>query len=78
MPVRHVVVFRFRGRGDRRAGGDHRGTAAPLPGRSPRSLSTRSGDDAGLVEGNPDFAVVADFDRRGDYVTYRDHPDHRA
>ncbi len=36
------------------------------------------GPDAGLAEGNYDFAVVADFDDTGSYLAYRDHPAHRA
>jgi hypothetical protein len=35
------------------------------------------GPDAGINAGNFDFAVVADFDDRGGYLTYRDHPAHR-
>ena len=37
-----------------------------------------AGPDAGLVPGNFDFAVVADFDDAGSYLAYRDHPAHRA
>jgi hypothetical protein len=36
------------------------------------------GPDAGLAEGNYDFAVVADFDDTESYLAYRDHPAHRA
>ena len=36
------------------------------------------GVDAGLVEGNYDFAVVADFEDTESYLAYRDHPAHRA
>ncbi|GAA4581649.1 hypothetical protein GCM10023194_13620 [Planotetraspora phitsanulokensis] len=36
------------------------------------------GADAGINEGNFDFAVVADFDSPEDYLVYRDHPTHRA
>ncbi len=36
------------------------------------------GPDAGVNEGNYDFAVVADFDDRAGYLAYRDHPAHRA
>lgn len=38
----------------------------------------RFGTDAGLADGNWDFVVVADFDDEAGYLTYRDHPDHRA
>lgn len=36
------------------------------------------GPDAGISEGNYDYVVVADVDSPEDFVTYRDHPDHRA
>ena len=36
------------------------------------------GPDAGINEGNYDFAVVADFDDADGYLGYRDHPAHRA
>jgi hypothetical protein len=38
----------------------------------------RSGPDAGLVEGNFDYAIVADFDDAESYLGYRNHPAHRA
>jgi hypothetical protein len=36
------------------------------------------GADAGLADGNYDFAVVADFDDTESYLAYRDHPAHLA
>jgi hypothetical protein len=36
------------------------------------------GPDAGLAEGNFDFAVVCDFTDAASYAAYRDHPAHRA
>jgi hypothetical protein len=36
------------------------------------------GPDAGIVDGNFDFAVVADFDDAESYLGYRNHPAHRA
>jgi hypothetical protein len=36
------------------------------------------GPDAGIIEGNFDFAVVADFDDAESYLGYRHHPAHRA
>ena len=36
------------------------------------------GADAGLADGNYDFAVVADFGSVDDYLVYRDHPVHQA
>jgi Stress responsive A/B Barrel Domain len=36
-----------------------------------------AGSDAGINDGNFDFAVVADFDDAASYVAYRDDPGHR-
>ncbi|GAA5068652.1 hypothetical protein HNP84_008418 [Thermocatellispora tengchongensis] len=36
------------------------------------------GHDAGVNQGNYEFAVVADFDDTAGYLVYRDHPAHRA
>ena len=35
------------------------------------------GPNAGIIEGNADFAVVADFDDEESYLVYRNHPAHR-
>ncbi len=40
--------------------------------------SFHAGPDAGIIEGNFDFAVVADFDDTESYLAYRNHPAHRA
>jgi len=78
MPVRHVVVFRFQDG----TTAEQRATIAAelraLPAAIPEIASYTVGDDAGLVEGNWDFAVVADFATTDDYFTYREHPDHQA
>jgi hypothetical protein len=37
-----------------------------------------AGPDAGIIEGNFDFAVVADFEDAESYLAYRHHPAHRA
>jgi hypothetical protein len=37
-----------------------------------------AGPSARIVEGNFDFAVVADFDDAQSYLAYRNHPAHRA
>ena len=36
------------------------------------------GPDAGVNQGNYEFAVVADFDDVDAYLAYRDHPLHQA
>ena len=76
--IRHVVVFRF-------AAGitdEHRDAIAAalrgLPAAIPEIAGYTVGGDAGLIDGNWDFAVVADFASVDDYVAYRDNPEHRA
>lgn len=36
------------------------------------------GPDLGLIEGNPDMALVADFDSEEDWRAYQSHPEHQA
>ena len=42
----------------------------------PEVRDYRFGPDAGLAEGNHDFAVVATFDDRAGYLVYAGHPAH--
>ena len=49
-----------------------------LPALLPVLRAYQVGADLGLVEGNFEFAVVADFDDLEGYLTYRDNPEHRA
>ena len=54
--------------------------AAELTALAPRLrglLSYHAGPDVGLVEGNFDFAVVADFEDAESYLGYREHPEHQ-
>lgn len=48
----------------------------------PSSISViidyRFGRDLGIRDGNPDFALVADFASKDDWQTYQDHPDHQG
>ena len=51
-----------------------------LPGLARKAIPwrwPRAGPDLGLVEGNFEFAVVADFDDLEGYQVYRDNPEHR-
>ena len=49
-----------------------------LPAQIAELLDYRVGPDVGVDAGNFDFAVVGDFESEAGYVTYRDHPAHRA
>jgi hypothetical protein len=76
--IRHVVMFTWKaGTTDEQQGR----VQAELRALSPLMSGLRSytcGPDAGLVPGNFDFAVVADFEDAASYLAYRDHPAHRA
>lgn len=75
---RHVAVFTWKPEttdDQRHAVGEQ---LASLPGKIPELRGYVYGDDAGVVPGNADFAVVADFDDVDGYIAYRDHPEHRA
>jgi hypothetical protein len=75
--IRHVVIFRWTpGATDEQK----RQVAAELmrlPALLPVLRAYHVGPDLGLVEGNFEFAVVADFDDLEGYQVYRDNPEHR-
>ncbi len=48
-----------------------------LPGRIPEIRAYTFGPDLGLVPGNADFGIVADFDDQAAFTTYAGHPDHQ-
>jgi len=74
--IRHVVLF---GWDDEMTDEMERQFAAELTALAPKLAGLRSyqaGADAGLVEGNFDFAVVADFDDADSYLAYRSNAEH--
>lgn len=75
---RHVVVFRWQPDTGADVIDAVRAALVDLPAQIPVIRSYQHGSDAGLAEGNFDYAVVADFDDRDAFVEYRDHPTHRA
>lgn len=75
--IRHVALFRWRKNAAPEARDALAAGLAALP-REIESISAyRFGADLRLVDGNWDFAVVADFADRDGYLAYRDHPAHR-
>jgi hypothetical protein len=74
--IRHVVLFTWT---DGMTDEMERQFAAELTALAARLgvPSYQAGADAGLIEGNFDFAVVADFDDTDSYLAYRDHPEHQ-
>ncbi len=77
MVLRHVALFRWVDgtTGDQKQA-IHDGLAR-LPSLVAELRGYRFGDDTGLVEGNWDFAVVADFDDADGWRAYREHPEHQ-
>jgi hypothetical protein len=51
---------------------------AELPGLIPEIRRYALGADLGLVDGNADFGIVADFDDRDAWRRYQRHPAHEA
>lgn len=78
MSFRHVVMFKWADG----VGADHAEAVAAgldgLPGAIDVIRGFRHGRDAGINDGNFDYVLVADFDSADGYVTYRDHPAHKA
>ena len=75
--IRHVALFTW---DDEMTGEMEEQLAAELTALAPKLTGLRAyhaAPDAGLVEGNYDFAVVADFDDAASYLAYRDHPEHQ-
>jgi hypothetical protein len=73
---RHVVMFRYAEgttAAQRKAVLDG---LAELPGMMPEIRNYHFGEDAGLVDGNFDLAVVAEFDDEAGYRSYATNPDH--
>ncbi len=73
---RHVVTFRWNSSATPATLQALSEALATLPGAIPTIRDYRFGPDAGINEGNLDFAVVADFDDIDGYLLYRDHPAH--
>ena len=76
--IRHVVAFRWSCEVSGEAKEAVAAGLATLPSQIPAIRAYRFGPDAGLADGNYDFAVTADFADEAGYLEYRDHPAHRT
>lgn len=74
---RHVVLFRWAESATEEQRQRARESVARLPGQIPEIRRFVFGVDAGLAEGNYDFALVADFADEAGYRTYANHPVHQ-
>jgi hypothetical protein len=76
--IRHVVLFRWKPEATEYQKALAATEIARLPAIVPSILGFAIGTDAGINEGNADFAVTADFEDEAGYLAYRDDPTHRA
>ena len=75
--LRHVVCLQFKAEttaAQRQALAD---ALATLPARIPEIRNYTFGSDAGLADGNHDFAIVADFDDAEAWARYQHDPEHQ-
>lgn len=75
--LRHVVVFTWRPEATEEQKQKVADELAKLPGVVESLRDYRFGPDAGIAEGNYDFAVVADVDDADGFRAYIDHPAHQ-
>ncbi len=76
--IRHIVLFRWKPEATDAAKERVAAELSALPGKIPQVRAYHLGSDAGLVPGNADFALTADFDDQAAYLAYRNHPEHQA
>jgi hypothetical protein len=76
--IRHVVGFTWTADATDADVAAVRAALAALPGQIPEIRAYTFGTDLGLVEGNVDFAIVADFDDVDAWHRYQRHPAHQA
>ena len=76
--IRHMVMFRWMPEATQDQKQRVAAELRRLPALLPVLRAYHVGPDLGLVEGNFEFAVVADFDDLEGYRAYRDNPEHRA
>jgi hypothetical protein len=75
--IRHTVMFNWKPEATDEQKQRVADEVAKLPSMVPSVRAFASGPDAGLAEGNFDFAVSADFDDETGFFAYRDDPGHR-
>jgi hypothetical protein len=75
--IRHVVLFTWDDAMTKGMEGQFAAELTALAQKMPGLRSYQAGPDAGIMEGNFDFAVVADFDDAGSYLAYRDNAEHQ-
>jgi hypothetical protein len=75
--IRHVVVFTWQPVATAERIEEIATELRSLTSAIPAIQAYACGPDAGITNGNADFAVVADFDDEAGFASYRDNPRHR-
>jgi hypothetical protein len=73
---RHVVNFRWNSQSSPEHVAALEEALSGLPALLPSLRRYAYGSDAGINEGNYDFAVMAEFDNPEGYLAYRDNDEH--
>ncbi|TDD56912.1 Dabb family protein [Nonomuraea terrae] len=76
--IRHIAMFTWTAEATDEQKAAVATALDELPGLIPQIRSFAAAPDAGISQGNYDFAVVADFDSADDFLVYRDDPRHQA
>lgn len=76
--IRHVVCLTWRSDATEEDVAAVRAGLATLPDQIPEIRGYAFGVDLGLVDGNADFGIVADFDDAAAWRRYQEHPAHQA
>jgi hypothetical protein len=75
--IRHVVLFTWTDDMTDELEQQFASELTALAATLPEVRSYHAGPDAGVIEGNYDFAVTADFDDAQSYLGYRDNAAHQ-
>ena len=76
--IRHVVLFTWKPEATEEQKQAVHAELAKMPPAIDAIRAYKYGRDVGINPANSDYVVVADFDDAAGYITYRDHPAHRA
>ncbi len=76
--IHHVAMFRFKEGTNAEQVDAATAALEALPSQIDALVNYKCGSDLGLMDGTWDFVVAADVANADDFLTYRDHPAHRA
>jgi len=76
--IHHVAMFRFKEGTTAEQVNAASAALEALPSQIDALVEYRCGSDLELMDGTWDFVIVADVADADDFITYKDHPAHRA